>query len=156
MLKNFLVYLTESVLHPVRQNRCCSDYHRLYPAQPRPSAVRWRRIVRIIQNTAIKSTTKRKSKPITDSGHNFPLAPNQFNQNFEIQSITAKGAEIIYIKGIRLTDALQSPYIPRFDTISKSSIYKELQQQPHIRWHVGFPNQQSRRHWDILKTLYYL
>ena len=42
------------------------------------------RVARIMRQAGIKSKTVKKFKATTDSRHNFPVAPNLLNQNFDV------------------------------------------------------------------------
>jgi transposase InsO family protein len=56
------------------------------------------RVARIMRGAGIRSRIKRKFKATTDSRHNFPVAPNLLDQNFEVNKPNEVwAADITYI-----------------------------------------------------------
>jgi transposase InsO family protein len=79
--------LTEAITTVFQQNRAVYGTRRLKKVlEKQGENVSRRRIGRIMQEAQLRCKTKRRFKVTTDSKHNLPIAPNQLDRQFNVDS----------------------------------------------------------------------
>ena len=79
--------LTEAITTAFQQNRAVYGTRRLKKVLGKQGEnVSRRRIGRIMQEAQLRCKTKRRFKETTDSKHNLPIAPNQLDRQFNVDS----------------------------------------------------------------------